>query len=209
MNDINRIDYTPLAKVADVFTGITLRGESASRNDPNGTHRLIRIGDLSSDGVVGAGAPGRVRVDGKDSDRYTLRAGDLLVAARGSRLTAAVFDRTENAVAGSQFLVIRIRSAHSHLSAGFLAWYLNLPAIQEQLAAQMRGSYIRSLPAGVLAQLHVPIPDQRTQAAIVKLTALQREENRLTTQIAAHRARLIQQLATNSIQFNPRSNVIG
>ena len=203
------MNFSPLSELADVFTGITLRGESASKKDPNGTHRLIRISDISSDGVVGDGAPGRVLVDGKDTDRYTLRPGDVLVAARGSRLTAAVFDRAERAVAGSQFLVIRVLPHHSGLSPGFLAWYLNLPAVQEQLAAQMRGSYIRSLPASVLSRLQVSVPDHRKQAAIVELTELQREENRLTKQIADRRAQLIQQLATNSIHFNPRSNVLG
>ncbi|MBP7142138.1 MAG: restriction endonuclease subunit S [Opitutaceae bacterium] len=203
------MSFSPLSELADVFTGITLRGESASKNDPNGTHRLIRISDISSDGVVGDGAPGRVRVDGKEVDRYTLRPGDVLVAARGSRLTAAVFDRPEQAVAGSQFLVIRVLPQHLGLSPGFLAWYLNLPAVQEQLAAQMRGSYIRSLPASVLTRLQVPVPDHRKQAAIVELTELQREENRLTRQISDRRAQIIQQLATNSIHFNPRSNVLG
>lgn len=201
--------YSPLSELADVLTGITLRGESASKNDPNGTHRLIRISDITNDGVIGDGVPGLVRVEAKDADRYTLKIGDVLVAARGSRLTAAVFERKERAVAGSQFLIIRILPQHLGLSAGFLAWYLNLPAVQEQLAAQMRGSYIRSLPASVLTRLQVPVPDHRKQGAIVELTELQREENRLTKQISDRRAQLIQQLATNSIHFNPRSNVLG
>lgn len=198
-----------LSELAEVLTGITFRGESASRNDPNGTHRLVRISDISSDGVIGEGAPGRVVVEAKDAGRYTLRMGDVLVAARGSRLTAAVFDRDEPAVAGSQFLVVKIRPQHLALSAGFLAWYLNLPAIQEQLTSEMRGSYVRSLPAGVLSRLQVPIPDERKQDAIVELTELQRQESRLIQQIAERRAQLIQNVATTSIHFNPRFNALG
>ena len=203
------MNYYLLHELADVLTGITLRGESAARNDPAGTHRLVRISDLSSDGVIGEGSPGRVRVEARDAERYTLRRGDVLVAARGSRLTAAVFERDERAVAGSQFLVVKILRQHLALSAGFLAWYLNLPAIQEQLASEMRGSYVRSLPAGVLSRLQVPIPDHRKQAAIVNLVALQREENRLIRQITERRAQLIQHLASASIHFKPRAHALG
>lgn len=198
--------YELLRDLADVQTGITLRGDSASKNDPKGTHRLIRISDITPDGAIGDGVPGRVKIDPKDLERYTLKLGDVIVAARGSRLTAAVFDRNEAAVAGSQFLVIKIRQQWLGLSSGFLAWYINLQAIQEQLASQMRGSYIRSLPAGVLSCLQVPIPDQRKQAAIVELNELRRQEARLLDQISDRRTQLIQQLATNSIQFNPHSD---
>ncbi len=200
--------YSPICELADVFTGLTLRGESSSKNDPNGTHRLVRISDISTDGVIGDGAPGRIPVEPKDADRYALRARDVLVAARGSRLTAAVFGREERAVAGSQFLIIRLLSEPQGVEPGFLVWYLNLPAVQEQLSTEMRGSYVRSLPAGVLARLRVPVPDRRKQTLIVALTELQREENRLTSRIAERRARIIQQLASDSIDFNPRANVL-
>jgi hypothetical protein len=198
-----------LSELADVLTGLTLRGDSAARPDPRGTHRLLRISDLSSDGVIGEGSPDRVRVGARDAERYTLRRYDVLVAARGSRLTAAVFHRDEQTVAGSQFLIVRILPQHLALRADFLAWYINLPAIQEQLAAEMRGSYIRSLPARVLSRLQVPIPDQRKQAAIIDLVGLQREETRLTRQIAERRAHLIQHLASASIHFNPRAHALG
>lgn len=202
--------YELLRDLADVQSGITLRGESASKNDPAGTHRLVRIGDITTDGVVGEGAPGRVKVDPKDAARYALKVGDVLLAARGSRLTAAVFDRDEPAVAGSQFLVIKILPRYLGLSSGFLAWYLNLPAIRDQLASRMRGSYVRSLPAKVLANLQVPVPDHGKQAAITALADLQRQEVELMQQIAQRRSELIQQLASTSINFNPRStHVLG
>jgi len=197
------MNYELLRDLADVQTGITLRGPDTSRHDPTGTHRLIRIGDVSPEGIISAKSSSRIKVTAKDAERFELKPGNLLVAARGSRLTAAVFGGDEPAVAGSQFIVIRILQKSLGLSSGYLSWYLNLPSIQEELATSMRGSYIRSLPARVLSQLQVPVPAIAKQQAIAELSHLRIQEKALMNQLSHKRSLLIDQLATLSINHNP------
>jgi hypothetical protein len=198
--------YELLRDLADVQTGIAQRGEASTRRDPNGTHRLIRIGDVSHDGFLAPNSTSKVRLSEAEISKYSLKAGNVLLAARGSRLTAAVFDLDEPAVAGSQFIVIRIRPQCLGLRSGFLAWYLNLPVVQEQLATSMRGTYIRSLPAGILSMLQVPVPDGAKQDAITNLHNLRVWEKTLMEQLAHQRSQLIDQLAITSINFNPNDN---
>jgi hypothetical protein len=198
--------YELLRDLADVQTGITLRGEASTRHDPKGTHRLIRIGDVSLDGFLAPNSSSKVRLSEAEASKFVLKPGNVLLAARGSRLTAAVFDLDEPAVAGNQFIIIRIRPQWLGLRAGFLAWYLNLTVIQDQLAASMRGTYIRSLPAGILSMLQVPVPDGAKQDVITNLHNLRVREKTLMEQLAHQRSQLIDQLAITSINFNPHDN---
>lgn len=200
------MNYYPLRELADIQTGITLRGPDTSRKAADATHRLIRIGDVSPEGVISRQSTARIKVPEKDIGKFDLKPGNVLLAARGSRLTAAVFDLDEAAVAGSQFIIIRIRPQWLGLRSGFLAWYLNLPVIQEQLAAGMRGTYIRSLPAGTLSMLQIPVPDGAKQEAITNLYDLRIREKALMEQLAHQRSQLITQLAITSINFNPHDN---
>ncbi len=200
------MNYELLRDLADIQTGITLRGEASTRHDPNGTHRLIRIGDVSHDGFLALSSTTKVRLSETEVSKFSLKPGNVLLAARGSRLTAAVFDLDEPSVAGSQFIIIRIRPQWLALRSGFLAWYLNLPVIQEQLAASMRGTYIRSLPVSVLAMLQVPVPNAAKQDAITNLNDLRMQEKSLMEQLAHQRSQLIDQLAITSINFNPLDN---
>ncbi|MBP6506963.1 MAG: hypothetical protein KA257_05305 [Opitutaceae bacterium] len=204
------MNYYPLRELADIQTGITLRGPDTSRKASDATHRLIRIGDVSPEGVISRQSTARIKVPEKDIGKFELKLGNVLLAARGSRLKAAVFELDEPAVAGSQFIIIRILPQWLGLRPGFLAWYLNLPAVQEQLSARMRGTYIRSLPASVLSLLQVPVPDGAKQDAIIAINDLRIHEKALMEQLAHQRSQLVEQLAITSLNFNPRSeHVLG
>lgn len=187
-----------LREVASVALGITMRGADASRHDPAGSHQLIRIGDLSEDGIVNCAEPNLIQVDPENASRFTLRHGDVLLAARGSRMTAGLFDGHYRAVAGGQFLVIRPRA--DVLLADYLRWYLNLSSTQEALAGRARGSYIRSLPASALGELEIPIPPLSQQQAIAALHVLRLREKDIMAQIAARRAVLFDQSILHSFR---------
>jgi len=187
-----------LGEVADVQLGITLRGTDASRHDPAGTHQLVRIGDVSDDGELRISEPNLVRLDDPTANRSELRAGDVLLAARGTRMTAAVFDGSFPAVAGSQFCIIRPNV--DRLLPAYLLWFLNLPSTQEKLIARARGSYVRSLPVGSLAELDVIIPSPAKQRSIAKLHELRLREKQLMETLAARRAVLIDRTLFQSLQ---------
>lgn len=180
-----------IRQIADVQIGITLRGTDAARHDPSGTHHLVRIGDLTEEGELRISAPNLVKLDDPEADRFGLRRGEVIMASRGVRMTAAVFDDSRPAVAGNQFCVIRPKS--TAILPAFLRWFLNLAATQEKLRAKMTGSYVRSLPVGVVADLVIPLPAIDRQRTIVELDALRVRERHLLEQIAAKRSQLIDQ----------------
>ncbi|MBI4626917.1 MAG: restriction endonuclease subunit S [Verrucomicrobia bacterium] len=177
--------------------GITLRGADASRHDPAGTHHLIRIGDLSDDGALLVSEPNLIRLDGATARRFELKSGEVLLAARGTRMTAAIFDGGRPAVAGGQFLVIRPRAGV--LVPAYLRWFLNLPTTQDSLIAEARGSYVRSLSASALSDLELPVPPLPQQRAIAELHELRLHEKRLMEQLAAHRAVLVDRAILQSL----------
>lgn len=184
--------------MAEVLLGITLRGTDSSRHDPNGTHQLLRIGDLTDDGSLHVTEPNLIRLDDATAHRSGLRAGEVLLAARGTRMTAAVFDGGISAVAGSQFLVIRPHGGV--LLADYLRWFLNLPSTQEALSVRARGSYVRSLSSAALGELDIPLPPLPRQRAIAELHNLRLREKHLMATLAAHRATLIDRSILQSLR---------
>jgi hypothetical protein len=178
-----------LREVASVTLGITLRGADASRHDPAGTHQLVRIGDLSEDGTVHCATPALIKIDPDAAYRYALRPGDVLLAARGARMTAGLFEDSRPSVAGGQFLVLRPHT--SMLIPEYLRWFLNLPLTQEALAAAARGSYVRSLPISAVADMEIPVPPLPRQHAIASLHTLRLREKDLMARLAAQRALLV------------------
>jgi hypothetical protein len=187
-----------LREVASVALGITLRGADASRHDPAGTHQLIRIGDLSEDGVIHCEEPNLIKLDPEFASRFTLRYGDILLAARGTRMTAGLFHGKQPAVAGGQFLVVRPLT--NILLAEYLRWFLNLSSTQETLAGCARGSYVRSLPSSALGDLEIPIPPLPQQHAIAALHDLRLREKSLMARIASQRAILFDQSILHSFR---------
>ncbi len=187
-----------LSAAATVQLGITFRGADAARHDPAGTHRLIRIGDLSEDGEIMPAEPNLVRLDEPTAARSELREGDVLVAARGTRMTAAVFDGSFPAVVGSQFCIVR--PDPEHILPAFLRWFLNLPGTQENLIARSRGSYVRSLPAGALGDLDLRIPPLGVQRSIAKIHELRLREKHLMAILASRRAHLVDRTLLQFLQ---------
>ena len=197
MKDIQmRFPVTALQNVADVRLGITLRGADAARHVQDGSHQLLRIGDLSDEGELRIATPNLIRLSQADADHFGLREGDVLLAARGTRMTAAVFRGGFAAVAGSQFCVIRVKQ---NVLPAYLYWFLNLPETQEKLAAGARGTYVKSLPASTLRELKIPVLPLPKQKAIAELHELRLSEKRLVAELLNLRARIIDQSALNFI----------
>ena len=187
-----------LGKIAEVQLGITLRGVDASRNNPTGTHQLVRISDISDEGAICIREPKLIRLDEVSATRSELRAGDVLLAARGVRMTAAVFDGLFPAVAGGQFCIIRPDA--DRLLPAYLRWFLNLPSTQEALIARTRGTYIKSLPVGSLAELGIPVPSIGQQRVIATIHELRLREKHLMENLAARRAVLVDRTILQSLQ---------
>lgn len=178
-----------LYEIADVTTGLTLRGADASRRIVEGGPHLLRISDITEAGEISIADIHPVDPDLVSDDRHRVRADDILVANRGSRLTAARVSEEIDAVAGSQLFVIRPQP--SMVLPAYLQAYLNMPSTQDNLRSHARGTYVPTLSISVLRHLQIPQPPLETQRKIAELSQLAAEEQQLIAALAAKRSQLI------------------
>ncbi len=178
-----------LDEIADVRTGLTLRGaDAAKRTVEEGPHYL-RISDLSDGGslVITETQP----IDpGLDLDhRHRVRAGDIVLANRGSRMTAALVPAGLDAIASSQLFVVRLKSPK--VLPGFLHTFLNLQSTQEHLRSHARGSYVQTLSVAILRSLSIPVLPMKTQQQVASLSELAAEERRLVAELTEKRSQYL------------------
>ncbi|MEI8341202.1 MAG: hypothetical protein WCH43_06655, partial [Verrucomicrobiota bacterium] len=100
-----------LDSIAEIRAGATLRGRDATRPDPHGTFHFIRIGDITPDGQIEEQNLPRIQPHDPINEDLLLRAGDVLVPARGTRTAAAVYRLDlPKAIVGGQFFIVRPNS---------------------------------------------------------------------------------------------------
>lgn len=186
-----------LGDVANVQLGFTLRGENATQHDPQGTHRLIRISDIRETGALTLGHEPLVALDEATAERAALVAGDVLVIARGARLTAAAFSGEVPAIAGNQFCVVRPLA--DRLDSLYLRFFLNLPATQNTLLASSRGTHLPAISARMLAELELPLPPLERQAKFGALDELRLQEAELRHRLDTKRGYWIHQTLQHAL----------
>jgi hypothetical protein len=181
-----------VGEIASVRLGVSLRGRDATRPDPGGAWRMIRIGDIGDDGAMMTDDllqfdPGNsVKAD------HALRRGDVLFPNRGLRTTAAVFELPDaDVIVGAQFYVLRLN--RKSVLPGYLAWYLRSEPAANFFAARRKGSVVQTLQRRDVEELAVPLPEMRKQAAIVALDALACEERRLAAELSRQNTLHLQQ----------------
>ena len=156
----------------------------AKHFDENGNLRSTLHPDIKADYIT---------------DKHLLRTGDILFAAKGTKNFAAVFgNHNEPAVASTSFFVIRLTK--KNILPQFLVWYLNHPSTQKLLKGQAIGTSIVSISKTVLEELEIPVPDIKTQKAILQIAQLRNEEKKLKQQIEILREKQIQQQIINAIK---------
>lgn len=190
----------PLQNLAHVQLGVTLRGRDASRPCPGGKLQLIRIGDLTPEGRIEPPVPLLIGLEPDSVRDYLLEPGDILVANRGQRATAALFLQENPAIVGTQFAVIRPK--RDRIQNDYLHWYLNRPEVQTALLSQARGTYVRAVPVTDLRELKILVPPLAVQRQLVELEALHQTEMKLVSQLNAKRELLHHHLTTRILRQN-------
>lgn len=171
-----------LGSIAEIRMGATLRGRDATRPDRNGSHRLIRIGDLSSDGELLKLDPLRFEPRTQISENLLLKPGDVLFPNRGTRLTAHAFTLDlPNVIVGAQFFVLR--PDPTQLLPDYLAWFLRGEKAAAHFTARRKGTLVQVLERNDLRELPVPIPPFPTQERIVELSTLGRRERQISERL--------------------------
>ena len=179
-----------LDKIADVRVGLTLRGADASRRTIEGGPHYLRISDLTESGELHILETHPIDPAQASDRRYHVQSGDILLANRGTRMTAALVPENLNAVAGGQLFVVRLKSPE--ILPEFLHTFLNLQVTQDYLRSHARGSYVQTLSVAILRSLPVPILPLETQRKIASLFELAATERRLVDELSRKRAELLE-----------------
>jgi hypothetical protein len=158
-----------LSEVATVTQGMSMSGRGAGARSGNWRVRAARAGDIQDD-RIDLDAVDIIAIDQNiKTEKHLLRPDDVLVAARATRMKAALVPASvSRTVADTSLLVLR----PSEQSAGlgpYLWWYLTSAHGRPRVEALMVGATILALPAGSLADLIVPVPKPREMYRIADL----------------------------------------
>lgn len=190
-----------LSEIADVRMGLTLRGADAARRTVEGGPHYLRISDLTESGDLHIGETHPLD-PGQASDlRHRVKPGDILLANRGTRMTAALVPEGLDAVAGGQLFVISPRAPL--IMPAYLHTFLNLQSTQDHLRSHARGTYVQTLSIGILRALPVPLPPLETQEIVASLSELVAVERQLLEKLTRKRAKLIEAALNNLLSSTP------
>lgn len=202
----NQTQPTPvhLAQLGDIATirpGYHFR--SKIEHNPNGDTSVVQSADITDSN--GISPEGLVKVNGdRIKAEYHLQPGSILLKARGTSYTAALFDiEGIKAVAAYHFLVVAIQNYE--LLPQYLTWFVNRPQSQYFLSQVASGSYIKALSPQALATLEVTIPSIEQQELIVNMDHLAQRESVILDEIKAKRDQLIQSILNRSISGHIRT----
>ncbi len=130
--------------------------------------------------------------------RYLVVEGDIVVANRGGRFTAAMIPDGMTAIASGQLLIVKILA--EKLKKEYLHWYLNLNQTQEYLRGLSRGNRVRALSVSVLRKKLVPLPAMSVQEKIVEIVQLSAREKCLTKRLQSLRRQWVEELLLEAVQ---------
>lgn len=190
-------DYSiALSKFAHVQPGYLSRGRVRVASD--GTHRLIQAKDVSADAGVRVSDAVRFHPERKP-ELYRVSRGDILLAARGHDHRAhLITEDLADTLASSVFHILRPQT--DRVLPGYLAWWLNLPAVQAEIDAGSYGTGIDYLSRDTLESLSVPVPTLAVQHQIERVIALWEKQKTLQTYLATKREQYIHAICRQAVR---------
>lgn len=169
----------------------------AAQPDPEGQFGLVRLGDVSDDGID-EGELLRMNLE-IDVTKYQIERGDVLCRSRGGNYKAAVVgDLCGLTIALSPLYILRANP--SLVMPEFIAWWLNLPEMQNALEAAAIGSNIKTVPIAKFGEVPVPWVPLEVQGRVVEIDRLNREERRLELELAEKRAVQVERKLAEVVQ---------
>ena len=173
---------TKLNNIATIQTGVF------AKTTPNPDALYLQQSDFDSRGELRDTAQPTIATN---NPKHLLAAGDLLLASKGNNNICVIVPEIEQkCVASPSFLVIRLRDKSAILPE-FVAWYLNLPTVQNTLALQARGTSIMSISKATLGDLEIPVPSVERQKKYIELSKLQKREQELYKTIAKRHKQIL------------------
>ena len=180
------MNIIPLGEVAGVIPGVATR--TLGLGDSDRQHRVLTVRALTDLGIDVTGIA-ELEVLGKISDEQRLQAGDVLLPARSTRVTAVIVPAELDGTPINATLVV-VRCGPM-LSPHVLAAYLNHPDGQLAIAAAAQsGTAQVNLTAAALRRLPVPVPLKAQQERFAALLVAAEEAYTTAIEAAGMRLRL-------------------
>lgn len=174
-----------LGDIADIRSGYTLR--EAITPVPGGDVHILQIKDIERDWQWDPDILPAIAWE-QHTLPPRLEQGQIVVAARGNRNTAAVYRGDIPVVATNQFLIVTLKKKESEFVPEYLGWVLNQPMIQ--LEFQRSGSNIQLITKAALMQVSIPAPAIETQHQIGQLQRIWHHEDDLIKKLQDNRRQL-------------------
>ena len=191
-----------LGDIAQVRVGHTFRSGLAT--PPTGGVAVLQSRNVTT--LAGGGDTELARTLVPRVDDHLLTAsGDVVFLPRGVRFPAILVrpDLASVLVASPLYLV---RPDLDRVDGAYLAVLLNTTAIQAELGAHAKGSYIPQVPVEAIRGLCLPLPPLHEQRAIAALAGLVQEEAQLAVALAAQRSVWLHALAVHRQATEPEWN---
>lgn len=156
-----------LGDIATIAQGMSTSGRGAGAREGNWNVRMVSIGDIQDDRLLLENAEPMAIDQNVKTEKHLLRPGDLLITARSSAFKAALVPPSvERTVADASLNVLR---AGDPALTAFLWWYMTDPEVRKRMHGLMSGATVLSLPAGLLADQEVPVPQPHELYRIAEL----------------------------------------
>ena len=164
-----------------------------AKPDKEATVYYLQVKHFDEEGMLNQMLHPEVKLDSK-VERFLLRDGDILFAAKGAKNFAVVYYQQYGmAVASQSFLVIRLANKYRHqVMPEYLAWFINNPKTLGYLKSAAKGTKIQAITTDVLKELAIVFPSLEKQKVILKIHELRTKEISLRVQIGALRENLLQ-----------------
>ncbi|WP_295408816.1 restriction endonuclease subunit S [uncultured Thiocystis sp.] len=170
------IKHIPISEVAAVLPGYALKGSVVP--DPDGRYQLIQGKHLIPGEPYHYLDAHRLRIKpAHKADRYRVGPGDVLIASRGTANYAVVIESVpEPTIAPATFYILR---PGPEVDAAYLAWVLEQPIVQAQIAQVRTGAATPILQREDFANVRIPLPPLAEQRRITQTVVLMRRERQL------------------------------
>lgn len=188
-----------IGEIANIQAGYQFRGKVEP--DPDGNVAILQIKDIEDRRHLNPDTIARVAFD-KPYEQYLVSKDDVLFLSRGHRQFAiAIEDDLTDTIASGYFYILRLHS--DRIRPAYLAWYINQPPFQSQLAPHTQGTHMPFVSQSAFQDLTVPLPPLSVQDTVVALAHLAEREQSILAQLASKRAALVQSLTLAAAEDAP------
>jgi len=185
----NNIMKITLSQLADIDFGYSFR--SKIENEIKGGISVIQMKDLSGDN--GSLQESSVKINKEQiKDPFILQKNDVIFRSRGVTNTAVLLGQEiGQAILAAPLMRLRVKS--DRILPEYLCWFINQKPAQAFLESRARGTAQRMVTKQSLAELKVDVPPIERQTAIVEMTDMMRQEQKLMASIAKKRRQYVEE----------------